>query len=491
MKKIATQILLGLLAAAVARADTTLSLTSAYSCLTDLGPNPIPNPPTVTGNFNLNGISGSGVLQSRVTSYYYANFQDPNLKDYFYSYSIDLSGMSPSANHCVRLVVHFGEPVACFEPGVECDPGKVQSATLAPFGDITFVFAGGCLNPGQSAVVVGMMSTPVPFKTNVVTVIDDYVDQASGLTNETRMNVPALVPDIPPNPPPWVFYHPIKFPAAFIQGALYFGTNQYLPPTNGFYDFSVQLQTAQSNGLAVSQMITQTVQVVNGLFNMPLPFDPISMGDGSMGDGSVRWLNIAVRKAGGSSGFTPLNPPLPITPTPQAFYAYTAGSVADLAPGQAVTSLDGLSDAVNLQAGNGLILETNGNTLVIGAQPGVPSDRSIKTDFASVNPQNILSRLAALPIGAWRYTNEVPGVRHVGPMAQDFKAAFGLGNNDKIIGFVDEEGVALAAIQGLDQKLEHESKARDAEIERQGAEIRELNARIEALEKIILEQKSN
>lgn len=79
-----------------------------------------------------------------------------------------------------------------------------------------------------------------------------------------------------------------------------------------------------------------------------------------------------------------------------------------------------------------------------------------------MQPEDILARLVALPIQGWRYTNEVAGVRHVGPMSQDFKAAFGLGNSDKIIGFVDEEGVALAAIQGLNQKLQDELNRQDA-----------------------------
>jgi cell division protein FtsB len=60
-------------------------------------------------------------------------------------------------------------------------------------------------------------------------------------------------------------------------------------------------------------------------------------------------------------------------------------------------------------------------------------------------------------------------------MAQDFKAAFGLGNNDKIIGFVDEQGVALAAIQGLNQKLEAQAKQKDAQI----ADLKQQNAMLE------------
>jgi predicted RNase H-like nuclease (RuvC/YqgF family) len=59
-------------------------------------------------------------------------------------------------------------------------------------------------------------------------------------------------------------------------------------------------------------------------------------------------------------------------------------------------------------------------------------------------------------------------------MAQDFHAAFGLGEDDKHITTVDEEGVALAAIQGLNQKL----KEKDGEIQ-------ELKQRLEKLEQLM------
>ena len=156
-------------------------------------------------------------------------------------------------------------------------------------------------------------------------------------------------------------------------------------------------------------------------------------------------------------------------------HAYTAGAVADLTPGQAVTSLNGLTDAVNLQAGNGISLALNGSNIVIFAT-GSSSDRNIKTDFAGVDAEIILAKLAALPIESWRYTNEVAGVRHVGPMAQDFRAAFGLGNDDKIIGFVDAQGVALAAIKGLNQKLNE----KDAEVQKLQQQNQALEKRLDA-----------
>ncbi len=54
-----------------------------------------------------------------------------------------------------------------------------------------------------------------------------------------------------------------------------------------------------------------------------------------------------------------------------------------------------------------------------------------------------------LPISKWSYKVEDGSVRHIGPMAQDFAAAFGLGSDDRSIGTVDADGVALAAMQAL------------------------------------------
>jgi hypothetical protein len=473
MKNKTILILLGLLLAACARADTPLTITTFPTLESCLYNNIVlfVIQPAASGSFTLNGVNGSGVVQSDVSGF---SPYPPYNTEYVFNYAIDMSGMSPVTNHCVKLVIHFGPPDGCNGPAVAGSPSQIQSATLSPLGDITFEFGGGCLQPGQSAISFGMLSDAPGFKTNMVTIIDDYYDQASGMNKETRINVPAIVPAVPPNPPPWV-YAPQPIPYPFYQGILY--TNQYNPPTNRFgtlgaYDFTVQLYNAPSNGMALSQVFTQTVQVVNGLFNLPLPFDPAAFGSSS------RWLSFGVRPAGSNIGFTPLNPPQALTPTPQALYAYSAGVVADLTPGQAVTSLNGLTDAVNLQAGSGIILGRSGNTLTISAQPGVPSDRNLKTDFTTAQPEDILTKLVALPITEWRYTNEEAGVRHVGPMAQDFKAAFGLGHDSKMIEFVDEEGVALAAIKGLNEKVESENAAL-------WTENAELKARLARLEKMI------
>jgi len=84
------------------------------------------------------------------------------------------------------------------------------------------------------------------------------------------------------------------------------------------------------------------------------------------------------------------------------------------------------------------------------------SDRNAKANLMAVDGHAILELLASLPIGTWNYKTQSDSVRHIGPMAQDFRAAFGLGEDETHISTVDSEGIALAAIQALYQEKQHE-----------------------------------
>jgi hypothetical protein len=99
------------------------------------------------------------------------------------------------------------------------------------------------------------------------------------------------------------------------------------------------------------------------------------------------------------------------------------------------------------------------------------SDREAKANIAPVDENQILTLLAELPISTWNYAGQDPSIRHIGPMAQDFRAAFDLGEDDKHISTVDADGVALAAIQGLHQLVQEKD-----------TQIAALEARVAALE---------
>lgn len=97
------------------------------------------------------------------------------------------------------------------------------------------------------------------------------------------------------------------------------------------------------------------------------------------------------------------------------------------------------------------------------------SDRNLKTEFAAIDPAQVLSRVAELPISTWRYRKDGAEVRHLGPMAQDFHAAFGLWDTDKMIFPLDASGVSFAAIQALNTRLvaaEADNEALRARLER-------------------------
>ena len=98
------------------------------------------------------------------------------------------------------------------------------------------------------------------------------------------------------------------------------------------------------------------------------------------------------------------------------------------------------------------------------------SDRSVKANFESVDGRDVLDRLASIPVETWNLESQDESIRHMGPMAQDFYAAFGLGEDDRHITTVDADGVALAAIQGL-YELVQETQAENAALEARIAQL--------------------
>lgn len=108
------------------------------------------------------------------------------------------------------------------------------------------------------------------------------------------------------------------------------------------------------------------------------------------------------------------------------------------------------------------------------------SDRNAKAEFRPIDVADILARVVALDITTWRYKKDGPDVRHLGPMAQDFRAAFGLSNNDRMIFPLDAAGVSLAAIQGLHRRLvaaEAENEALRDRLDRLDRRLGELEGR--------------
>jgi hypothetical protein len=110
------------------------------------------------------------------------------------------------------------------------------------------------------------------------------------------------------------------------------------------------------------------------------------------------------------------------------------------------------------------------------------SSRALKTAFEAIDPGEVLARLLALPLTRWQYRDSPAEGVHLGPVAEEFHAAFGLGADGSAISTVDANGVALAAIQGLNAKLEAERDALHERVAKLDAENAALRARLEAIE---------
>jgi hypothetical protein len=138
----------------------------------------------------------------------------------------------------------------------------------------------------------------------------------------------------------------------------------------------------------------------------------------------------------------------------------------------AVRATGGAEIFTSANLSTGVILSAGG-----GAWSSV-SDRAVKSNIEPVDPTEALYKVLALPISTWNYTTQDQSIRHIGPMAQDFHAAFGVGEDDKHITTIDADGVALAAIQGLHQVILENA----AVISAQQRQISDLTTRLADLE---------
>ena len=119
-------------------------------------------------------------------------------------------------------------------------------------------------------------------------------------------------------------------------------------------------------------------------------------------------------------------------------------------------------------------IDVNGNAtwnclLTSGAGWSCSSDRNLKQNLRLLDGRAVLNKLASLSVYAWNPKGRNGHVLHYGPTAQDFYAAFGLGDTDLGIGQQDADGVALAAIQGLNAKLAEQ--AREIETLKRAVEV--------------------
>lgn len=159
-----------------------------------------------------------------------------------------------------------------------------------------------------------------------------------------------------------------------------------------------------------------------------------------------------------------------------------------LSGGFRIFTSSNLSTGVTLQSGasvsnwgqaSAVISTSTGALLTTGGVWTNASDVNRKHFFENVSGETLLKKLAGVPIQEWSYKTEDNSVRHIGPMAQDFRKAFGLGNDELTIGTVDADGIALACIQTLETRTSKQAE----ELEALKTANNRLLARLEALEK--------
>jgi Chaperone of endosialidase len=180
-------------------------------------------------------------------------------------------------------------------------------------------------------------------------------------------------------------------------------------------------------------------------------------GSSEVHHGSFVWSDSAFRGGG----------------TAEQFHSTTSNQFAVRARGGVAFRV---VDTYDADAGAGCSLPAGG-----AASWVCSSDRNLKESIQSISPQIMLSKVLALPVTSWQFigTNR----RHIGPMAQDFREAFGLGADDKHIAASDVSGVALSAIKGLHEKIIIENRNKDAKIAAQARELADIKNQLAAMKK--------
>ena len=128
-----------------------------------------------------------------------------------------------------------------------------------------------------------------------------------------------------------------------------------------------------------------------------------------------------------------------------------------------------------------------------------PSSIKLKDRFAAVAPMLVLDKINQLDISEWSYKHD-PDVRHIGPTAESFYEAFGLGTGGDNISTIDADGVSLIAIQALTQEIADQQEQlakKDEEIKElreqfteKDQEINDLQGRLERIEQLLLSDKN-
>jgi hypothetical protein len=256
------------------------------------------------------------------------------------------------------------------------------------------------------------------------------------------------------------------FRSAFRAGSIGSGNTQWDDSNIGFYTWAGGYNTLASGlssfSFGYENASTGAYAVTLGYTSTASGTGSVAIGYRSTADGNY---SVALGQRASANGFS--------------------GAIV-LSDASSTDSLEAsANNQFSLRASGGVRLYTNatkttGVSLNAGGSSwNVISDRTRKENFLALDPDDVLARIRSLPVTTWRYIGEEDRtVRHIGPMAQDWHAAFGFNGDATTINMSDFDGVNLAAIQALDRA----NAAQDNEIRALREENAELRAQNERLE---------
>ena len=200
-----------------------------------------------------------------------------------------------------------------------------------------------------------------------------------------------------------------------------------------------------------------------GNHSVAMGFDPVASGDSSFAVGS----NAAARgnhsvaigsgaRAEGNYSFA-LGRDAAALDDGVVFLADSTGTPDGVVLGMPNTFFANFAGGYRLRSGSGGVRLSPGS-----GSWSMLSDVRQKANFRDLDGESVLRRLAGIPIREWNYISQDASIRHVGPMAQDFRQAFGLGEDETTISSVDPDGISLRAIQALDARTEKLREENDA-----------------------------
>jgi hypothetical protein len=221
-------------------------------------------------------------------------------------------------------------------------------------------------------------------------------------------------------------------------------------------------------------------------------------GSGSSAGGAAAMAFGSSVQANGSNSFAMGNQVSTSGATSVAlgYHAVAAGngsfSFADRSSTANFTAFDN-QFAVRAIGGSGFYTKAD-NTAGVELAPNASawssvSDANMKENFRDLPGEDLLSKIAQMPVREWNYKAQGASIRHMGPTAQDFYDAFGLGENRLRISTIDADGVALAAARALEARTRTNDEALAHENDVLKAEIGALRERLEQLERLLIEKR--